>query len=113
MLTIVQRCATVDIDMNLILDPVTNGVRTNVIQHLDLIAGYTGTDIFLLSPKMKDTDSIGASFTSAFMDGSLDQRFRVSIYGDMESAEHAKTRVLIMIDQIVSQVRKQCWTHTY
>lgn len=35
-------------------------------------------------------------------DQSLEQRFRIAIYGDPESSEHAKMRVLIMIDQIVS-----------
>ena len=35
-------------------------------------------------------------------DNGLDQRYRVNIFGDMESMEHAKTRTLMMIDQIVS-----------
>jgi hypothetical protein len=30
-----------------------------------------------------------------------DQRWRVAIYGDILSSEHAKTRVLIHIDQLV------------
>ena len=46
-------------------------------------------------------DSETASSTGV-LENSLDQRFRLSVYGDMESAEHAKTRILIMIDQIVS-----------
>lgn len=70
-----------------------------VIEHLDYIARYTGTDIFLLKPKQVDVET--ASFNGA-LDSTLDQRFRVAVYGDMESSEHAKTRVLIMIDQIVS-----------
>ena len=36
-------------------------------------------------------------------DNGLDQRYRVSIFGDAESVEHAKTRTLMMIDQIVGQ----------
>jgi hypothetical protein len=31
----------------------------------------------------------------------VDQRWRVAIYGDILSAEHAKARVLIQIDQLV------------
>jgi hypothetical protein len=65
------------------------------LEHLDIVAKYTGTDIFLLTPKQTDPD------TSNTPDAGLDQRLRVAIYGDMESSEHAKTRVLIMIDQIV------------
>ena len=34
-------------------------------------------------------------------DNGLDQRYRVNIFGDAESVEHAKTRTLMMIDQIV------------
>ena len=30
-----------------------------------------------------------------------DQRWRVAIYGDIESTEHAKTQVLIFIDKLV------------
>ena len=69
---------------------------------MDTLAKYTGTDIFLLTPKLRDTDSAIVSSYGYATDNGLDQRFRVAIYGDMESTEHAKTRVLIMIDQIVS-----------
>lgn len=88
--------------MHLIMDGSTKGIRASVLEHLDTLAAYTGTDIFLLSPKLRDTDSAVISSYGYASDNGLDQRFRVSIYGDMESAEHAKTRVLIMIDQIVS-----------
>lgn len=87
--------------MHLILDGTTKNIRASVLEHLDTLAAYTGTDIFLLSPKIRDTDSAVVSSYGYASDNGLDQRFRVSIYGDMESAEHAKTRVLIMIDQIV------------
>jgi hypothetical protein len=89
----------VDVDMHLIMDASTNGIRTSVLEHLDTLAAYTGADIFLLSPKGLDGDSAVAS--SYEYENGLDNRFRVAIYGDMESAEHAKTRLLIMIDQIV------------
>jgi hypothetical protein len=71
------------------------------LEHLDLVAKYTGTDIFLLAPKQADPETANSSFNGG-PDTGLDQRLRVAIYGDMESSEHAKTRVLIMIDQIVS-----------
>ena len=66
---------------------------------MDTLAAYTGADIFLLSPKTVDADS--AVVSSYGCENGLESRFRVAIYGDMESAEHAKTRLLIMIDQIV------------
>ncbi|KAF4944528.1 hypothetical protein F66182_18658, partial [Fusarium sp. NRRL 66182] len=50
------RCANVDVDMHLIMDASTKGIRVNVLEHLDTLAQYTGADIFLLSPKMVDAD---------------------------------------------------------
>lgn len=87
--------------MHLIMDSTTKGIRTSVLEHLDKLAAYTGADIFLLSPKSMDSDS--SVISSYGCENSLDNRFRVAIYGDIESAEHAKTRLLIMIDQIVYQ----------
>ncbi len=89
-----------DIDANLVIDPTSDGVRKAVLEHLDLVAAFTGTDIFLLTPKITDPEAVGASFNGS-MENSLNQRLRIAIYGDMESSEHAKTRILIMIDQIV------------
>lgn len=100
-----QRCATVDMDMHLIMDGSTKGIRASVLEHMDTLAAYTGTDIFLLTPKLHDADSAVVSSYGYASDNDLDQRFRVAIYGDMESSEHAKTRVLIMIDQIVGSIR--------
>ena len=91
-----------DIDPNLVLDGMAKGVRSSVLKHVDLIANYTGTDIFLLSPRTADSGLAGASYNGA-MDNGLDQRYRATIFGDMESVEHAKTRTLMMIDQIVSE----------
>ena len=71
-----------------------------MVSHIDRIATYTGTDMFLLSPKGADPEVTGLSYTGGAEAG-LDQRYRVNIFGDMESVEHAKTRVLMMIDQIV------------
>lgn len=83
------------------MDDSTKGIRAPVLEHLDTLAAYTGADIFLLTPKFHDTDSTVISSYGYPTDNGLDDRFRVAIYGDMESTEHAKTRVLIMIDQIV------------
>lgn len=90
--------------MHLIMDASTKGIRTSVLEHLDTLAAYTGADIFLLSPKMLDADSAIVSSYGYTTDSGLENRFRVAIYGDMESSEHAKTRLLIMIDQIVCVV---------
>jgi hypothetical protein len=69
-----------------------------VVEHLDSVAAFCGVDIFLLGPK----------FTSSLADGlnnngeaGRDQRWRVAVYGDMESAEHGKTRILVYIDKLV------------
>ena len=96
-----KRCSTVDVDANLVMDVNANAIRTSVLEHIDILARYTGADIFLLRPKILGADSAVVSSYGRPTENSLDHRFRVAIYGDMESAEHAKTRVLIMIDQIV------------
>lgn len=87
------------------MDASTKGIRTSVLEHLDTLAAYTGADIFLLSPKLLDADSAIVSSYGYTTDSGLENRFRVAIYGDMESSEHAKTRLLIMIDQIVCAVQ--------
>lgn len=89
-----------DIDPNLIIDGASSNIRTSVLSHIDRIANYTGTDMFLLNPKGTDPEITGLSYSGGVETG-LDQRYRVNIFGDMESVEHAKTRVLMMIDQIV------------
>ena len=99
-MTFAQKSATVDIDPSLIVDGVSNGIRSSVLNHIDLIASYTGTDIFLLKPRVADSDVSGVSYSGGTEHG-LDQRYRANIFGDMESVEHAKTRTLMMIDQIV------------
>ena len=77
------------------------GVRKEVLDHIDAIAKYTGTDLFLLNPKRQDSEAITTTYANG-SDTQFEQRLRIAIYGDPESSEHAKTRVLIMIDQIVS-----------
>ena len=75
----------------------------SVLDHIDIIAKFTGTDIFLLHSKTSDPEGPNANYVNG-TDQSLEQRLRIAIYGDPESSEHAKTRVLIMIDQIVRDV---------
>lgn len=94
-----QRSSFVDIDSQLIIDPPTQNVRGAVLNQLDLISKATKADIFLLMPKQPDIET--ASFHGN-IDTGMDPRLRCAIYGDLETMEHAKTRVLIMIDQIVS-----------
>lgn len=94
-----QRSSFVDIDSQLIIDGPSQNVRSPVLQQLDLIAKTTKADIFLLMPKQPDIET--ASFHGN-IDTGMDPRLRCAIYGDLETMEHAKTRVLIMIDQIVS-----------
>lgn len=97
-----QKLALVDIDTNLVIRQDLGGIRQEVLEHIDAVASYTGTDIFLLNPKPQDPESTGASYGNG-SDVHFDQRLRIAIYGDPESSEHSKTRILIMIDQIVRQ----------
>ena len=98
--TPIKRSSIVDVDPSLIIDGASDNVRASVLNHIDRIAAYTGTDIFLLNPKVTDPEAAGMSFSGG-AETSLDQRYRFNIFGDVESVEHAKTRVLMMIDQIV------------
>ena len=99
-----QKCAMVDVDTHLIVDASLNGVKLAVLEHMDKIAVYTGSDMFLLNSKPTDPDNSSINYANG-SDQSLDQRLRIAIYADPESCEHAKTRLLIMIDQIVSVIR--------
>lgn len=65
--------------------------------NLDYISSYCGVDIFLLGPKL--TPMVDGMTGEAEM--RMDQRWRVAIYGDILSSEHAKARVLIHIDTLV------------
>lgn len=66
---------------------------------LERIATFTGTDIFVLKPEESKASAIG----DPEVDASQSKRLKVKIYGDYESVEHAKTRVLIMIDDMLGQ----------
>lgn len=80
------------------MDSANNSIRMAVVDHMDYVAKWTGTDIFLLRPKQADGDTASLN---GIVDHSLDSRLRIGIFGDSESTEHAKTRILIMIDQVV------------
>lgn len=101
MLTGEQKCAVVDIDTNLVITQDMNSIRVEVLKHLDDVAKFTGTDIFLLDPKHADPEGPPINYGNG-SDQRFAQRLRIAIYGDPESSEHAKTRVLIMIDKVVS-----------
>ncbi|KAG9238862.1 hypothetical protein BJ875DRAFT_285704 [Amylocarpus encephaloides] len=94
------RCAVVDIDGDLVIDSEATALKSHVVEHLDQISTFCGVDIFLLGPKFA-SPSEGLNGNG---DAGRDQRWRVAIYGDMESAEHAKTRVLIFIDRLLGRV---------
>jgi hypothetical protein len=100
-----QKSAVVDIDPNLILDGAETGIRSSVLSHIDLCAKYTGTDIFLLKSRAEANPHLVSKSSGTGLDTGLDQRYRVNIFGDTESVEHAKTRTLMMIDQIVRSIR--------
>ncbi len=69
---------------------------------MDEIAEMTMADIFLLDTKLKRKDSDSISFNNA-LDKSMDNKLRIQVYGDMESSENAKTRLLIMIDKLLQR----------
>jgi len=72
-------------------------LKKAVTDYLDETSAFCGVDIFLLGPKLDPlVDGVNGD-----VELRRDQRWRVAIYGDIMSSEHAKTRVLIHIDQLV------------
>ncbi|KAA8571884.1 hypothetical protein EYC84_001837 [Monilinia fructicola] len=98
---IALRCSVIDVDGDLILDSTKTGLKTSVIEHLDNVAAFCGVDIFLLGPKFASSLTDGLSSNG---EAGRDQRWRVAVYGDMESAEHGKTRILIYIDKLLGRI---------
>jgi len=92
-----RACVNIDHDQYYLSDGVPNPRITN---HLERIAQFTGTDIFVLKP-LEPTSIVAVDQGS---EASQNRRLMISIFGDYESVEHAKTRVLIMIDDLVSLV---------
>lgn len=97
-----QRCETIDIDRDIVFPKGQDGARADILGHMDEIANQTKADVFLLESKARRKDSDSVSFTGN-TEKSMDHRLRMLVYGDTESAENAKTRLLIMIDQILQR----------
>ncbi|OAA56669.1 kh domain containing protein [Niveomyces insectorum RCEF 264] len=94
------RCTTIDINGDMVADLSAGTLKKTVTDTLDTISAYCGVDIFLLGPKLTSlADGLGGDTELR-----RDQRWRVAIYGDILSSEHAKTRVLIHIDQMLNRV---------
>ncbi len=92
-----QRCTTVDVDGKLVANLHEGVLKKSVTDYLDETSVFCGVDIFLLGPKLTPlVDGLNGD-----VELRRDQRWRVAIYGDIMSSEHAKTRVLIHIDQLV------------
>lgn len=72
-----------------------------MLDSLDYISSFCGVDIFLLGPKL--TPMVDGMTGDA--ESRMDQRWRVAIYGDILSSEHAKARVLIHIDTLVRHLK--------
>jgi hypothetical protein len=77
------------------------GITSPFLTHLDDTAAFTKADIFLLKPKPVDD---AASINNGTAEPANSERLRLVVYGDMLTEEHAKIRLLIMIDQLVCDV---------
>ncbi|KAJ4270055.1 hypothetical protein NW762_001728 [Fusarium torreyae] len=94
------RCTTIDIDGQLVCDLNAGVLKKPVTDTLDYISSFCGVDIFLLGPKL--TPVVDGMTGDAEL--RMDQRWRVAIYGDILSSEHAKARVLIHIDTLLGRI---------
>jgi hypothetical protein len=92
-----QRCTTVDVEYGLVVDTKAGVLMKTVTDALDTFAKFCGVDIFILGPKLTPMMDV----LNGDVEVIRDQRWRVAIYGDAESSEHAKTQVLIFIDKLV------------
>jgi len=94
------RCTTVDVDGHLVANLTEGVLKKSVTSYLDEVSSYCGVDIFLLGPKLTPlVDGLNGD-----VELRRDQRWRVAIYGDILASEHAKTRVLIHIDQLLGRI---------
>lgn len=96
-----KKCATVDIDVDQVIGE-DDKFRPDAASQLEKIADYCGVDIFVVYPESTKGVALGAGGS----DTSQDTRLRIMIYGDTESVECAKIRVLVMIDDMVSMIRR-------
>ncbi|RPA94192.1 hypothetical protein L873DRAFT_1702656 [Choiromyces venosus 120613-1] len=92
----VNSCVNIDHDQYYLSDGLPN---PRITIHLERIAQFTGTDIFVLKPP--DTTFLAAVYQGS--QAAQYRRLKIVIFGDYESVEHAKTRVLIMIDDLLGQ----------
>ncbi|KAK3703860.1 hypothetical protein LTR37_014183 [Vermiconidia calcicola] len=99
---ITLRCEAFDIEREIVFPRGQDGAREDILKHMDDIADLTKADIFLLEAKARRKDSDSASF-SGTLDKSMDHKLRIQVYGDMESSENAKSRLLIMIDKLLQR----------
>jgi hypothetical protein len=110
-----QRRENIDIEREIVFPPGQDGARADILAHMDDIADKTKADVFLLESKSRRKDSESASFNNS-LERSMDKRLQIHVYGDMESSENAKTRLLIMIDQIIHRhvdtIRLELSLHT-
>lgn len=83
-------------------------LKKSVTDALDDTSAYCGVDIFLLGPNLTPV----ADGLNGDVELRRDQRWRVAIYGDILSSEHAKTRVLIYIDSLVWNQCPKAQTNT-
>ena len=79
-------------------------LKPSVTEYLDAVSSHCGVDIFLLGPKLTPV----VDGLNGCVEVRRDQRWRVAIYGDYLSSEHAKMRVLIRIDQLVQTSSPTC-----
>lgn len=93
----IQRTACVNVDRDQIF-PEDKELRGRIPEHLENIARFTGTDIFVLKPPELSPDAA----VDPGSDTGQSNRLQIKIFGDYESVEHAKTRILILIDDLVS-----------
>ena len=83
------------------IGPSSYEIRSDFLHHLEKISKWTGTDLFLINPPKETADEDLPEDINGH-NSNFNVRLCVGIYGDPESIEHARTRVLILIDQIVS-----------
>ncbi|ETS83735.1 hypothetical protein PFICI_05611 [Pestalotiopsis fici W106-1] len=93
------RCTTVDVEYGLVVDTKAGVLMKQVTDALDTFAKFCGVDIFILGPKLTPMMDV----LNGDVEVIRDQRWRVAIYGDAESSEHAKTQVLIFIDKLLGR----------
>jgi len=86
----------VDIEYDQFIDE-EGSIKSAAAAQIQEIADYCAVDIFVLHPELDK----GVAAVPNGSDISQDTRLKICIYGDVESVEFAKIRVLVMIDDMV------------